>query len=164
MKDDSTPSLREPEILFTTCLGLGFLPKAPGTWASLATLPLLWFLGRFSPPVFIFIPFMIILTVAAIVITELTQKKHQVHDPSWIVIDEFIGMLVTWLFLRTDSLWQLALIFFVFRFFDIIKFWPANYFDIKVKHGYGTIVDDIVSGIYAGGLCLLIVTLSKNIF
>ncbi len=164
MRDDSTPSLKEPEILFTSCLGLGFLPLIPGTWASLATVPFLWLLGHFEPPFFLFIPFLLILTLAAVVITELTQQKHHVHDPSWIVIDEVLGMFVAWLFIRTNHLGDLALIFVTFRFFDIIKFWPANYFDLKVKHGAGTIIDDIVSGVYAGGLTWLILYLIQNLF
>ncbi len=164
MREDSTPSLKEPEILFTSCLGLGFLPWVPGTWASLATVPLLWILGYFAPPFFLFIPFLVILTMAAIVITELTQQKHQLHDPSWIVIDEVIGMFVAWLFIRTNNLGHLALIFVTFRFFDIIKFWPASYFDVHVKHGSGTIIDDIVSGIYAGVLSWVIIYFGQNLF
>lgn len=78
------------------------------------------------------------------------QKEFQSHDPQWIVIDEFLGMSVAWLFIQNHNLLHLIILFILFRFFDIIKIWPASYFDKKMDHGAGTILDDIVSGIYAG--------------
>ena len=78
------------------------------------------------------------------------------HDPQWIVIDEVIGMSVAWLFIGEHTLTRLLILFVLFRFFDIIKVWPASYFDKKVTHGMGTILDDVVSGIYAGIIFLII--------
>ena len=82
------------------------------------------------------------------------QKKYQLHDPGWIVIDEVLGIAVTWLFIAGYTWLDYLLIFAFFRFFDIVKIWPASYFDKKVKHGAGTIIDDIISGIFAGLLYL----------
>ena len=131
--------------------GIGFLPKGPGTWASAATLPLLYFMGQLNVPVFIFIPFIVITTTASCFIAEYTQKKFGLHDPGWIVMDEVLGMLVAWLFIteRPVSLTSLLIIFVLFRIFDIFKVFPATYFD-KLEHGSGTILDDIISGIFAG--------------
>lgn len=156
MDTKNIPSLKKPEVLFLSFFGVGFIPFAPGTFGSLATLPFLYLLGQFSPPLFLFLPFLLIFVFLSSFIAEMTQKKYQLHDPGWIVIDEVLGMFVTWLFFRDNNLLHLAIAFALFRFFDIIKIWPASFFDKKVHHGAGTILDDIVSGIYAGLLTLII--------
>lgn len=158
MNHDNRPSLKRLDILFLSFFGSGYLPKAPGTWGTLATLPLLYGLGRFNPPFFMFIPFIIITTIIACFIAEIVQKELKLHDPQWIVIDEFLGMSTAWLFIQTHNLLHLAILFVLFRFFDIIKIWPASYFD-NLEHGAGTILDDIVSGIYAGVVYLVIAKL-----
>jgi len=156
MNQDKRPTLKRLDILFLSFFGSGYLPKAPGTWGTLATLPLLYGLGLFHPPFFLFIPFIFITTIIACFITEMVQKELQLHDPQWIVIDEFLGMSTAWLFIQTHNLLHLLILFVLFRFFDIIKIWPASFFDTKVEHGAGTILDDIVSGIYAGLVYLVI--------
>ncbi len=156
MNQDNRPSLKRLDILFLSFLGSGYLPWAPGTWGTLATLPLLYGLGRFNPPYFLFIPFLVIITIISSFIAESVQKELKLHDPQWIVIDEFLGMSVAWLFIQTHNLLHLLILFILFRIFDIIKIWPASYFDKEVHHGAGTILDDVVSGIYAGLLYLVI--------
>ena len=156
MNEDNRPSLKRLDILFLSFFGSGYLPVAPGTWGTLATLPFLYAIGRFNPPFFLFIPFITIVTIISSIIAESVQKELKVHDPQWIVIDEFLGMSTAWLFIQTHNLLHLSILFILFRFFDIIKVWPASFFDQKVHHGAGTILDDIVSGIYAGLLYLVI--------
>lgn len=137
-------------MVFLSFFGVGFIPWAPGTFGTIATLPFLYVLGQMGAPFFLFIPFLAVFTFISCFIAEYAQKKYSLHDPGWIVMDEVLGMSVTWLFLQQQSLLHLALAFGLFRFFDIIKFWPASYFDKDVHHGSGTILDDIISGIYAG--------------
>lgn len=156
MNEDNRPSLKRLDIVFLSFFGTGFLPIAPGTWGTLATLPFLYGFGRVNPPFFLFLPFLTITTIISCFIADRAQKEFKSHDPQWIVIDEFLGMSVAWLFIQTHNLLHLIILFFLFRFFDIIKIWPASYFDKKVQHGAGTILDDIVSGIYAGLLYLVI--------
>jgi phosphatidylglycerophosphatase A len=156
MNDDNRPSLKRLDILFLSFFGSGYLPYAPGTWGTLATLPFLYAIGRFNPPFFLFVPLLIIVTIISCFIAEKVQQELKSHDPQWIVIDETLGMTTAWLFIQTHNLVHLAILFVLFRFFDIIKIWPASFFDKKVKHGLGTILDDIVSGIYAGLIYLLI--------
>lgn len=152
MKEKNAPSLTYPEVVYLSFFGVGFLPKAPGTWGSLAICPILYVLGVSEAPFFVFIPFLIMATIITCYVAEVTQRKFDLHDPGWIVMDEVLGMWTAWLFTLSgnQSLTTLLIIFGLFRFFDIIKFWPATYFDKKVKHGAGTILDDIVSGVYAG--------------
>lgn len=158
MKEKNAPSLSHPEVMFLSFFGVGFLPKAPGTWGTLAILPILVLLSWFKAPFFLFIPFLVMLTIISCFIAERAQKKFEVHDPSWIVIDEVVGMWTAWLFTQDGTLSpaSVIIIFALFRFFDIVKFWPASYFDKQVTHGAGTILDDIVSGIFAGLTFLLV--------
>lgn len=160
MNIKNAPSLRQWKIFFLSFGGVGFLPKAPGTWGTLATLPILWGLGAVNFPNFMAIPFTIILTVGSCYIAEVVQKEYKLHDPQWIVIDEVLGMFTTWFFMTGAPAWHLIPAFLLFRFFDIVKFWPASWFDKEMKHGAGTILDDIISGLYAG----LVYHLLFNVF
>lgn len=150
MDHNNRPSLRKPEIFFLSFFGVGFLPKAPGTFGSLATLPFLYFLAQFNPPFVFFIPIIIIATIFSSYLSHYVQNTYKVHDPQWIVIDEVLGMTVAWLFRASPNVSHLCVLFLLFRFFDIYKMGPAKYFDKKMEHGAGIILDDLVSGIYAG--------------
>lgn len=156
MNQTNRPDCRRLDILFLSFFGVGFLPWAPGTWGTLATLPFLYAIGKFHPPFFLFIPFITIMTIISSFIAESVQQKFKLHDPQFIVIDEVLGMSTAWLFIGTHSLPHLLLLFILFRIFDIVKIWPASFFDKKVYHGAGTILDDIVSGIYAGVAYLIL--------
>ncbi len=156
MNEANRPSLKRLDILFLSFFGVGFLPKAPGTWGTLATLPFLYLIGKFNPPYFLFIPFIVIVTIISSFVADSVQKNMKLHDPQFIVIDEVLGMTVAWLFIQTHNLAHLILLCILFRLFDIKKIWPATYFDQHVHHGAGTIVDDLVSGVYAGLVYLVI--------
>ncbi len=150
MNDTTNFNKKRADIFFLSFGWSGFLPKAPGTWGTLFTMPFLYALGLTNSPFFLFLPFIIILTVGSCFIADSVQRDLGTHDPGWIVIDEVIGVFITWLFLPTAYLPHLVLIFILFRLFDIYKIWPATYFDKKMTHGAGTILDDVISGIYAG--------------
>jgi phosphatidylglycerophosphatase A len=142
-----TPSM--PVVLYLSWFYAGKFPKAPGTAGSLATLPLIYLLHFLNVNIYSLMALIAALVVSSVALTEYVQKKYNLHDPQWIVIDEVIGMLVCWSFVLTIDYPTLFLVFASFRFFDIIKIWPASYFD-RLHHGAGTILDDVVSGIYAG--------------
>tara|TARA_Y100001958_G_C21067006_1_gene427837 strand:- start:284 stop:565 length:282 start_codon:yes stop_codon:yes gene_type:complete len=80
----------------------------------------------------------------------MAQEKHDALDPSWIVIDEVIGMSIAWLFIQDHNIYHLVILFCLFRFFDIFKIEPVRYIDKNLKHGSGVILDDVVAGLYAG--------------
>lgn len=136
-------------VLFLSWFFTGKFPKAPGTVGSLATIPLIYLLYYLQINIYSLISLIILLFISSVLITEHVQKKFHLHDPQWIVIDEVIGMLVTWSFVQTIDFPTLFLVFASFRFFDIVKIWPASYFD-RLHHGIGTITDDVISGLYAG--------------
>lgn len=156
MKNKSAPSLKNIDVIFLSLFGVGFCPIAPGTAGTIATIPILYVLGQYNVPIIFIIPFIIITTIISSFLSDWAQKKYQIHDPSWIVIDETLGIIVAWLFVQSNNWIELLVITILFRIFDIYKIWPASYFDKKVKHGSGIILDDIISGIYAGLVFLLL--------
>jgi phosphatidylglycerophosphatase A len=148
---------QKPSVLTTLFLSwfyTGKFPKAPGTVGSLATLPLIYLLHYLHFNIYSLIALIVVLFVTAVVVTENVQKKFHLHDPQWIVIDEVIGMLITWAFTMSIDFPIIFLTFSTFRMFDIIKIWPASYFD-RLHHGAGTITDDVISGVYAGIITFL---------
>lgn len=139
--------------------GVGYMPKAPGTFGSLATIPLILWLAWINISTSALLALILILFVISSFAADKIQKQKNVQDPGWIVIDEVIGMLITWAFvLPSTKPLTLVMVFGIFRFFDIIKIFPANWCDKKIKSGMGTIIDDVVSGIYAG-FCMLIINI-----
>ena len=69
------------------------------------------------------------------------------QDPSRVVVDEIVGVMVTMIGMPVTGYWLLAG-FLVFRVLDVIKPFPANIFDSRVKGGWGVMMDDVVAGIY----------------
>jgi len=131
-------------------LGLGLVPKAPGTFGSLGALPLfyLYVTLNISLPVQVLI--IVLTTIVSSFIIQKVQDKTGAHDQGWIVVDEVLGMLVAWLFVTKTTVLSALLVFLFFRFFDIVKVWPANIADKRIHNGFGVIADDLVAGLHAG--------------
>lgn len=78
------------------------------------------------------------------------------HDSPRIVVDEWAGFLWTMLFIP-PTLPHVVGGLVLFRFFDIVKLFPANVFQDRLPGGYGVVMDDVAAGVYANiGLHLLI--------
>ena len=145
-------------FIFVTFFGIGKIKKVPGTFASLFTTLLLFFLFHIlniSPNIILFaviIIFLISLYAVNIFIKDLSNK-----DPKEVVIDEVIGQSIP-LYLYevshnvpkdfNDALKFYLIIFILFRFFDIAKPFPVNYFDKNFKNSFGVIMDDVVAALY----------------
>ena len=150
MKVQNNSLKQKLTTIYLSFFYVGFFPKAPGTAGSLATIPLLYLLAIKPLSLVTFVILLISITALTCWLTDKMQRDMQLHDPQWIVIDEVLGMLTGWLFIYPSTSWEdLLALFILFRFFDIIKIWPASDFD-KMTHGCGTILDDIISGIFAG--------------
>lgn len=133
--------------------GLGLIPFAPGTWASLATLPLAYFLTKFGNlEIYIFVTAFI--TIIGIYASQIISIEMKISDPSQIVIDEVSGQLITLMFIPAEPMWYLCG-FILFRFLDIRKPWPIRWLDTNIKGGTGIMLDDIVAGIFACVILLL---------
>ena len=155
MKDQKLNILDRILILLLSWFYTGKFPKVPGTIGSLATLPLIYLFAKYQINIYTLISVILTLFVFSVLATQYLQQKLSLHDPQWIVMDEVIGMLITWSFIMRVDPASLFLVFFMFRFFDIVKVPPASYFD-KMTHGFGTIFDDVVSALYAGMTCYLV--------
>ena len=131
-------------LSLATIAGVGYAPFAPGTFGSAAGLAL-WAVLPGSATV----------QGAAIVLTmvlgswsgSVAERHFQTTDPSAVVIDEVLGMLVT-LFLVPVG-WKGAIAgFLLFRVFDIVKPYPANRLE-RIPGGIGIMADDFMAAIYA---------------
>ena len=156
--------------IFVTFFGIGKIKKIPGTFASLATTVLLFFLFHIldvSPNIILFaviIIFLISLYAVNIFIKDLSK-----HDPKEVVIDEVIGQSIP-LYLyevshdipkdSNDDLKFYLIIFILFRFFDIAKPFPVNYFDKNFKNSFGVIMDDVVAALYVVLILILFMVIT----
>ncbi len=133
--------------------GSGLAPKAPGTFGTLAAIPLYWLFADF--PVVVYLVFLVLSFVLGVYLCGKTAEDLGVHDHSGIVWDEFVGFWVTMIAAPTGWLW-IVIGFVLFRLFDIWKPWPINIADKRIHSGLGIMVDDVLAGCYAWlGLQLL---------
>ena len=133
--------------LFLTFFYTGLLPKAPGTWGTIAgaiaALPILWYF----PPTTLFLATILLSLVA---VNEINKEEAQsgLHDASEIVIDEVAGI---WLALSMSGATWLQIVFSVlyFRLFDIWKPSVIGRIDREVEGGLGVMGDDLLAGVFA---------------
>lgn len=148
--------------LLTSCFGLGFLPIAPGTWGSLpSTVVFMVLAGLVDIP---WITFMVMTILAidfslwCVLFSDDAIKVNNKKDPGEVVADEAAGQAVTFLFVcfAAGNFCLVGVLgFLLFRIFDIIKPWPCKRLE-KLPGGVGILMDDIMAGIYAGILLLII--------
>ena len=139
--------------LFVSIFFVGYIKFASGTWGSLAALLILFSIIKFCPLSFsgLIIIFIILFFISNLCINYFSNFTNS-KDSKHIVIDELLGIFSILIFYDLIFIYNdfitLVLIFFIFRLFDIIKIFPANYIDTNLKNGYGVMMDDIVAGIY----------------
>lgn len=140
--------LRSPPILIATWFGAGLLPKAPGTWGSLAALPFAWGISAAGGPWALGA-----VTVAAFVVGVWASNGYLAQfggeDPGPVVVDEAAGQWLTLVAAPLDLV-MFGLGFVFFRVADILKPWPAGWADRRVKGGLGIMLDDVLAAVYAG--------------
>jgi phosphatidylglycerophosphatase A len=132
-------------LILATWFGSGLAPVAPGTFGTLAGVPLVLLMGRLGTlQALLFVLFFI---AVALWSAEVTRKMLAGNDPSVVVVDEVAGFLLT-LFLIPLSIAHVCLGFFLFRVFDILKPFPIRNLE-KLKGGFGIVADDLLAGVYA---------------
>jgi phosphatidylglycerophosphatase A len=137
-----------PQLIMALATGLyvGKIPKAPGTWGSLAAL-LPWLLIK-DLPLTTYLIVLLGVFVLGFFVAGMAEKLLDSPDAGCIVIDEFLGMFITLTAAPANPLaWLLG--FALFRLFDITKPWPVCWFDRHIHGGTGIMMDDVVAGIYA---------------
>jgi len=148
--------LDRASLAVSTLGPIGHLPKAPGTWGSLAAvIAAPWIFLPFSPQIRLYILGAIFLVggLAAHRAEKILGKK----DPGIVVIDEVLGQWACFFpftFQFTGpSVWHLLIGFALFRAFDILKPWPIRRSETWLPGGFGVMLDDLIAGAYAA-LCL----------
>ena len=139
--------------IFCTGFGVGKIPFFPGSLASLSILPIIWIIKKNQSVEFFLIVIAIYLIISYFLIKVCISNQSN-KDPSYIVVDEHLGQAVTLLFCD-EVLIEYFFAFLLFRFFDILKPFPINYFD-NIKNPFGVIGDDILAGIISGLIIFLI--------
>ena len=122
---------------------VGYIKFAPGTVASIFTM-LLWF---FIPSnLFVQLLIILILLFLSLYLCYIHSIQSDIEDPSYIVIDEVIGMSIS-LFMLPKQLSFYLLAFIIFRVFDILK--PSIIYNVQnLKYGIGILADDILAGLF----------------
>ena len=135
-------------IALATWFGVGKLPAAPGTFGSLAALPLAWLLANYGG--------VLALAAAGVVVfgvgwwaSSIYVGTTGIDDPGPVVIDEVAGQWLTLLAAAPGVWWHWLAGFVLFRFFDIVKPWPVGWADKRIKGGFGVMFDDILAAVYA---------------
>jgi phosphatidylglycerophosphatase A len=139
-------------LSIATC-GVGYLPLAPGTFGSLVAVGIFLLLARTTPPnalVAVVLITIVVVTFVGIWAATRTEQLSGRKDPGKVVVDEVAGQFIALFPLTLFTRWStLAVIvsFILFRFFDIVKPYPANRLQ-ELNGGAGVMFDDLVAGVY----------------
>ncbi len=139
--------------LFISVFFVGYIKFAPGTLGTLISLLIMYILlNILALPLLTLVIIFIFLFLISIYFINFFSSITNSYDSQHIVIDEFLGVFMVFLFYDLIFLYNeittYLLIFIIFRFFDIFKIFPASYFDKHYKNGFGVIFDDIIAGLY----------------
>jgi phosphatidylglycerophosphatase A len=142
--------ISKPEHFFAFGFGSGLAPKAPGTFGTLAAVPIFLLIQPLSWP--LYLSWLLVAFALGVYWCDRSSKALGVHDHGGIVWDEMVGYWLTMFLAPAGWLWMLVG-FLLFRLFDIVKPWPIGWLDRQVKGGLGIMIDDIVAALYAW-ICL----------
>jgi len=143
--------LNDKQILFlATGAYTGKAKFAPGTFGTLVGIPLYFILSFFNTKALL--PYqclgLIAFIIFAIWVADQAVTILESSDPGCVVIDEIAGFMVTMTGLEF-TMKNLILAFVLFRFFDILKPFPAKNLEDSVSGGAGVVADDVAAGIMA---------------
>jgi phosphatidylglycerophosphatase A len=145
--------LKHPAHFIAFGAGAGLARRAPGTWGTLAALPL-YLLAQWAGGWPIVVGLAVAIFFAGIWASSVTGAALGVADHGGIVIDEIAAFLLV--LAAVPFAWQwIAVAFLLFRVFDIAKPWPISVADRRIKGGFGVMFDDLLAAAYAV-LCLLV--------
>ncbi len=145
---------QNPTYVLAFGFGSGLAPFAPGTFGTLAALPLYFLLVLFPPQIYL----VMTLVAFAVGVWICGRVSHDlgVHDHSSIVWDEIVGFLLTMFLVPVHLIWVVTG-FVLFRIFDIWKPYPIRWVDGNVRGGLGIMLDDVLAAIPA---CFIVQVIS----
>ena len=139
-------------LSIATC-GVGYLPLAPGTFGSLVAVGIFLLLVRATPPnalAAVVLVAIVVVTFTGIWAATRTEQLSGRKDPGKVVVDEVAGQFIALFPLTLFTRWSILAVivsFILFRFFDIVKPYPANRLQ-ELHGGAGVMFDDLVAGVY----------------
>lgn len=155
-----TPDVRKTDEMIGTVMGTGRWPWGPGT-AGAAVGLLLWCALAYTVSDYLMVT--AITMVATIVVTFVSIKpitrleQSWGSDPSKVVVDETVGVWVALLAVPASREWYYAVLaFLLFRVMDIVKPLGCRWLDRNIHGGLGVMLDDVLAGIYAGLVLMVI--------
>lgn len=148
--------------LAISTFGVGYLPLMPGTYGSLVGVGI--FLGftqlaKGNALVALVLVSIVVVTFAGIWAASRTEELSGRKDPGKVVVDEVAGQLISLFPLTLFAHWSSVAViisFILFRFFDIVKPYPARRLE-ALRGGLGIMCDDLVAGVYAAAITAIVV-------
>jgi phosphatidylglycerophosphatase A len=134
-----------------TCLRAGHARWAPGSLGALLALPVAWLMRELTGSQHaLWIAGLTLATTLAVQ----SYLAGRTHDPQEVVVDEWIGCLISLAFVPFSAGWVVAA-YLLFRLFDILKPGPIRWLDSRLGGGVGVMADDVAAGLAAGGVLML---------
>jgi phosphatidylglycerophosphatase A len=144
-------------LAIATC-GVGYLPLMPGTFGSMVGVAIFFLLVRGRASAVLLLVSIAAITFAGIWAATRTEELSGRKDPGKVVVDEVAGQMIALFPLTFFTRWSTSAVivsFILFRFFDIVKPYPAGRFE-RLKGGLGIMCDDLVAGVYAAAIVSII--------
>jgi phosphatidylglycerophosphatase A len=135
---------QDPVYFIAFGFGSGLMPVAPGTWGTLAAVPLYLLLSQTHWGLYLLA--VLITFLIGVKVSDKVSRDLGIHDYKGIVWDEVVGYLLT-MFAAPFGITWMILGFILFRIFDIWKPQPIGYVDQHVHGGFGIMFDDILAAI-----------------
>lgn len=148
---------QDPAYFIAFGFGSGLLPAAPGTWGTLAAVPVYLLLAHLSWPLYLFA--VIVAFILGVWVSDKVTNELGVQDYQGIVWDEVVGYLLT-MFMAPHGFRWMVVGFLLFRLFDIWKPYPILVIDENVHGGMGVMLDDALAAIPA---CLILHLLAWSV-
>tara|TARA_Y100000590_G_C15737925_1_gene1019246 strand:+ start:885 stop:1352 length:468 start_codon:yes stop_codon:yes gene_type:complete len=145
--------------IFSTLFFIGNIKFVPGTTGTFASIIIIFPLYKLIENKYFIILFFIVFFLSLFFV-HIYSKKIKKHDSEEIIIDEFLGVYLIFIFydkyIFFNDYINILIIFILFRFFDIFKIFPANWIDKNLKNSFGIILDDLIAGVYTIFILFLI--------
>lgn len=146
--------MSSPVLFLAFGFGSGLIKKMPGTIGTIVAIPV--YIVFIQADFWLYSVLTFLVMIVGIWICDGAAKQLGEHDFGGIVWDEIAGFLITMWWVPFS--WYAVLYGFVlFRIFDIFKPWPIKWIDQKVEGGLGIMLDDVLAGVMAGLILLIIV-------
>jgi len=143
--------------IIATFFYVGLIPVGPGTFGTLAAIPLFYALSFTS--LYLYLTITVLIVLISVWASTVAEEIFNKTDPGQVVADEVSGFLVT-MILVPPTISNIFLGFLLFRFFDITKPYPVRKFE-KLPGGWGIVIDDVAAGVYA---CITLHILGRWVF